>query len=111
MSHTRPSGAGWVEGQQGEPVEAMADPPGDAIGPDLTPPDQIPGQDKGEHRRLAKDHRDAVKQAGQVYTDDPGGELHESAEEPRTADPFESARATEPGDPQPEDPRQGKGAR
>lgn len=114
MSHTRPIGIGWVSGQNGDPVEVVADPPGDAIGPDLTPPDAVDGQDRGELRRLEREHRQALKAVGQPYTDDPGDELHESAEEPRTADPFPDARATEPQDPAgeaPSDPREGQAAR
>lgn len=116
MSHTRPTGTGWVAGQQGEPVEIMADPPGDAIGPDLTPPDQIPGQDKAEFKRLEKDHRAAVKDYEQSRTNVGETELYESAAEPATQNPFAAARVSEPQDPRVEvapdsDPRRGKGDR
>ena len=106
MSHTRPAGSGWVTGQQGEPVQIQADPPGDGIGPDLTPPDRIEGQDPGEYKRLAKDHKQALKDAGRTYTEDGMPGLNESAEEPATAYPFPDARVSEP-----QDPREGKGAR
>lgn len=115
MSHTRPSGTGWVAGQQGEPVEIQADPPGDGIGPDHTPPDRVPGQDPKEYRRLERDHRTTVKEAGGTYDGDAQPELFESAEEPATPHPFSDARATEPQDPatevRPDDPREGRAAR
>ncbi len=116
MSHTRPTGTGWVTGQQGEPLEVLADPPGDAIGPDLTPPDQIPGQDKSEYRRLEKDHRQAVKDYARSRPDVGSPELFESPEEPRTPHPFPEASVAEPQDPRVElppvsDPREGKGDR
>src|SRR3954464_10641672 len=61
MSHTRPTGTGWATGQTGEPVEVQADPPGDGIGPDHTPPDAVSGLDAKEVRRLQRDHRELTK--------------------------------------------------
>lgn len=116
MSHTRPSGTGWVTGQQGEPVEVLADPPGDGIGPDLTPPDAIGSQDPKELKRLEREHRAAVKDVRETA---PGEAL--VAPEPNdqdpgepTANPFASARVAEPQDPAvelPADPREGRSAR
>lgn len=111
MSHTRPNATGWVTGQAGDAVEIQADPPGDGIGPDLTPPDKVDGQDPREYRRLEKDHRAAQKDAAGVYDGGDTPELFESAEEPRTPHPFPDAVVREPQDPQPEDPRVGKGDR
>jgi len=113
MSHTRPSGAGWVSGLEAEPVEVATEPPGDGIGPDLQPPDRIPGQDGREAKRLATDYRQAVKDTS-ATPDAITPELHESAEEPRTADPFADARAREPQEPAtevPEDPREDQRSR
>lgn len=122
MTHTRPTGTGWVTGQQGEPVTVLADPPGDGIGPDLTPPDKVPGMDAGEYKRLEKDHRAAVKAIGAGYDGDAQPELFETPEVEPTPDPFADARVSEPQDPTPElpedtretkaaakDPREGRG--
>jgi hypothetical protein len=92
MSHPRPSGTGWIN------VETAIDPPGDGIGPDHTPPDAIPGQDPREAKRLARDHRELTK-AGDRPAEQPTPDLHESAAEPPTANPFAA------------DPREGKGDR
>jgi hypothetical protein len=94
MSHTRPLGTGWVTGQQGDPVEVAADPPGDGIGPDLTAPDNVPGMDRTEARRLVKDHRETIKGAESPY-EHPDTELFETPREPSTANPF-AARPTDP---------------
>jgi hypothetical protein len=98
MSHTRPTGTGWVTGQQGEPVETVADPPGDGIGPDLTPPDAVPGLDPRELKRLTKDHREMLKGAESPY-EQPSTDLFETPREPATANPFVT------------DPREGKSDR
>jgi hypothetical protein len=111
-----------VTGQQGEPVTVLADPPGDGIGPDLTPPDKVPGMDAGEYKRLEKDHRAAVKAIGAGYDGDAQPELFETPEVEPTPDPFADARVSEPQDPTPElpedaretkaaakDPREGRG--
>lgn len=122
MTHTRPSGTGWVTGQHGKPVEIMADPPGDGIGPDLTPPDAVPGMDAKELKRLQRDHRDAVKAVNTNALSEDGPDLHETPEVEPTPHPFPDARVSEPQDPTPElpddsretkaaakDPREGRG--
>lgn len=113
MTHTRPSGTGWVTGQSGEPVTTIADPPGDGIGPDLTPPDRIEGQDPKEFRRLARDHEKAVKEINTNALSEDTPELHETAEVEPTPHPFPDARVSEPQDPAvelPDDPREQKPA-
>jgi hypothetical protein len=94
MSPTRPHGLGWAV----DNLEVASEPPGDGIGPDHTPPDAIPGQDPREAKRLARDHRELTK-AGDRPTEQPRPDLHESAAEPPTANPFAP------------DPREGKGDR
>jgi len=108
VSHTRPAGTGWVTGQHGEPVEVQGDPPGDGIGPDLTPPDQIEGQDAKEFRRLQREHEKAMKTIGTNVLSENAPELHETAEVEPTPHPFPDARATGPQDPatEVEDPRE-----
>jgi hypothetical protein len=98
MSHTRPSGTGWVSGQQGEPVEVQADPPGDGIGPDLTPPDTVPGLDAKEARRLQRDHRELIKASE-------GDRPDVAAPEPNDTQPDPAQRAAFPT---PLDPREGR---
>jgi hypothetical protein len=95
--HTRPTATGWVAGQQGEPVEILADPPGDGIGPDLTPPDEVPGMDARELKRLQRDHERAVRQAGKpsVLRED-APELFETQHDEPAPSPF----------PPPPDPRE-----
>ena len=56
----RPHGTGWVDLDH-QPVEIEADPPGDGLGPDLQAPDEVADQDPREFKRLAKDHRAAMK--------------------------------------------------
>lgn len=116
MSHTRPSGTGWVTGQQGEPLEVQADPPGDGIGADLTPPDAIPGQDAKEFKRLERDHRAAVKDLRETAPGEALVSPEPNDQDPGapTVNPFADARATEPRDPAvelPADPREGRSAR
>lgn len=115
MTHTRPSGTGWVTGQQGEPVTTIADPPGDGIGPDLTPPDRIESQDPAEYKRLVKDHKAAVKEINSNVLREPEPELNETAEVEPTPYQFDSGHPSswEPADPTPElpdDPREQKPA-
>lgn len=113
MSHTRPTATGWMRGQ-GEPVETLANPPGDGIGPDHTPPDAIDGLDKREAKRLDKDHRERT-QSGSVPAEAlVSPEPNDGEREPATPHPFPDARATEPQDPageRPDDPREGRAAR
>lgn len=101
MTHTRPTATGWVTGQQGEPVTVLADPPGDGIGPDLTPPDEVPGMDPKELKRLQRDHEKAVKQAGKPSTlRESEPELFETQHDEPTPSPF----------PAPPDPREQEAA-
>jgi hypothetical protein len=98
MSHTRPSGTGWVSGQQGEPVEVQADPPGDGIGPDLTPPDAVPGLDAKEVRRLQRDHRELLKASESDRPDVAAPEPNDTEHDPAQRAAF----------PTPFDPREGR---
>jgi hypothetical protein len=84
MSHTRPHGTGWIEGDTFAPIELASEPPGDGIGPDLTAPDVIAGADPRETRRLQRDHRETLKGAESPY-EHPEVELHET----QLADPRE----------------------
>ena len=97
MSHIRPTATGWVTGQQGEPVTIQAEPAGDGIGPDHTPPDAVPGLDPREFRRLERDHRALVK--GEKVPEPGTPELHETAPDEPTKNPFAV------------DPREGRGDR
>lgn len=84
MSHTRPTATGWVSGQQGEPVQVQADPPGDGIGPDHTPPDEVAGIDAKEARRLQRDHRELTKASEgdrpTTTADEPNDTQHDPAQ-------------------------------
>jgi hypothetical protein len=84
MSHTRPTGTGWATGQTGEPVEVQADPPGDGIGPDHTPPDAVSGLDAKEVRRLQRDHRELTKASEgdrpSTAADEPNDTEHDPAQ-------------------------------
>lgn len=100
MSHARPLGTGWVAGQPGTPIEVQADPPGDGIGPDLTPPDAVSGMDPKELKRLRRDHERAVKGDGEqpdISAPEPVDVKHE---------PVQRADFGTPPD-----PREGKGDR
>jgi hypothetical protein len=112
VTHTRPTGTGWVAGQQGEPVEILADPPGDGIGPDLTPPDNVPGLDPKELKRLQRDHERAVKDAGKATTLDEGEpELFETQHDEPTPSPFPKPPSEDPREQKAaaQDPREGSG--
>lgn len=84
MSHTRPHGLGWAEGQRADPVEVQSDPPGDGIGPDHTAPDAVPGQDPKEVRRLQRDHRELLKASEgdrpDLTPDEPNDTQHDPAQ-------------------------------
>lgn len=96
MSHTRPSGTGWVSGQQGEPVEVQADPPGDGIGPDLTPPDAVAGLDKRELRRLERDHRELAKSSEGDRPSTAAGDPNDTEHDPAQRSPFKQAPQFDP---------------
>jgi hypothetical protein len=98
MSHTRPTATGWVTGQQGDPVEVQADPPGDGIGPDHTAPDLVPGLDAKEAKRLQRDHRELLKASE-------GDRPSTAADEPNDTVPDPAQRATFAT---PFDPREGR---
>lgn len=101
MSYPRPHGLGWGEGQRATPVEIQADPPGDGIGPDHTPPDAVPGLDAKEVRRLQRDHRELSKASE--------GDRPDTTPDP--PNDTEHGPAQRAAFPTPFDPREGKADR